>query len=436
MAAVVTALAKGQNAPLPTGAITLAVRFGAPADISALLVTEAGSVRSDADFVFFNQPRGPGVALAPAPGGGPDAVRVDPDGVPAEIATVRAVITLDDAGSSFGGFAPPVATVADERGNTLYEYRIEGLGPESVVIALEVYRRAGAWKVRAVGQGYAGGFAALVTDHGVAVDDEPVAEAAPPAAAPPAPVPTPDEPVVRVAPGEERLSFEKRQVLDLRKREVAKVLLTKGATQERARVLLVVDKTGSMHSLYRRGVVHRVVERMIAVATQLDDDGVLEPYLYARRFAKLPDIRVEHGEAWCAEYLHLSGVHGGIDYGPLGASNDELPIMTEILSGLSRGDGPTLVLFFTDGGFSQKAKIAALIREASALPAFWQFVGLGKANFGLLRTLDDLDGRVVDNAGFFAVDDIDRLDDAQLYHLLLSEFPDWLRAARAAGITR
>lgn len=435
---MVTALAQGQNAPLPGGAVTLAVRFGAPADISALLVTEAGTVRSDADFVFFNQPQGPGVALTPAPGGGPDVVRVDPAGVPAEIATVRAVITLDDTGSTFGDHPAPVATVTDEHGNALYEYLIGGLGPESVVIALEVYRRAGVWKVRAVGQGYAGGFAALVADHGVVVDDEPATEPPP---ATPAPVPVaiplpPDELVVRTAPGEERLSFEKRRVLDLRKREVAEILLTEGAARERARVLLVIDKTGSMHSLYRRGVVHRVVERMIAVATQLDDDGVLEPYLYARRFAKLPDIRVEHAEAWCTEFLHLSGVHGGIDYGPLGAGNDELPIMTEILSGLTHGDGPTLVLFFTDGGFSRKAEIAGLIRRASALPAFWQFVGLGKAKFGLLRTLDELDGRTVDNAGFFAVDDIDTLDDAQLYRLLLSEFPGWLRAARAAGITR
>lgn len=55
----------------------------------------------------------------------------------------------------------------------MYEYRIEGLTTESIVIALELYRRQAGWKVRAVGQGYAGGFAALVTDHGVTVNDPP-----------------------------------------------------------------------------------------------------------------------------------------------------------------------------------------------------------------------------------------------------------------------
>jgi hypothetical protein len=47
-----------------------------------------------------------------------------------------------------------------------------------------------------------------------------------------------------------------------------------------------------------------------------------------------------------------------------------------------------------------------------------------------------MSGRVVDNVGFFAVSDIDRIDDAELYRRLLSEFPDWLRAARSAGILR
>jgi hypothetical protein len=65
---------------------------------------------------------------------------------------------------------------------------------------------------------------------------------------------------------------------------------------------------------------------------------------------------------------------------------------------------------------------------------FWQFVGVGKASYGVLEKLDTLTGRTVDNAGFFAVDDLDSLQDDQLYSRLLSEFPAWLRSATAAGI--
>ncbi|MCK8675409.1 TerD family protein, partial [Rhodococcus sp. HM1] len=166
-----TSLAKGQNGPITASDVVVSLELTTPADLSALLVKADGKVRSDADFVFFNQPTGPGVRLVPGAPGQAASLAVSLGAVPADIEQVRAVITLDDASSTFGQFAPPTARVSDATGAVLYEYRIEGLSSESIVIALELYRRQGTWKVRAVGQGYAGGFAALVTDHGVSVDD-------------------------------------------------------------------------------------------------------------------------------------------------------------------------------------------------------------------------------------------------------------------------
>ncbi|NMM85963.1 stress protein [Rhodococcus sp. SRB_17] len=193
-------LAKGQNGPLNVPEVIVSVQLAAAADLSALLVTGNGKVRSDADFVFFNQPTGPGVQLTPNPGG-IASLKVSLAGVPADIEQVRAVITLDDTSSNFGRTAAPTARVSDTAGNVLYEYVIDGLSAESIVIALEVYRRQGAWKVRAVGQGYAGGFAALVTDHGVSVDDAPApAQAAPVQAAPPAYNPPPAQPAYNPPP--------------------------------------------------------------------------------------------------------------------------------------------------------------------------------------------------------------------------------------------
>lgn len=186
-----TALSKGQNGPLSTTDLVVSVTLTAPADVSALLVTEAGKVRSDADFVFFNQPTGPGVNLVSGPSGA--SLQISTGNVPSDIDQIRAVITLDDASSNFGRYPAPTAHVADANGTGLYTYQIDGLNTESVVIALEVYRRQGNWKVRAVGQGYAGGFADLVRDHGVSVDDEPAPQPTPapsaPVGAPPAPVP-------------------------------------------------------------------------------------------------------------------------------------------------------------------------------------------------------------------------------------------------------
>ncbi|NKR65343.1 stress protein [Rhodococcus hoagii] len=197
------ALAKGQNAPLQSDTITISVALSAPADVSALLLTESGKVRTDADFVFYNQPTGPGVQLVTRPGGAGANLQITTSQVPADIDKVRAIITLDTPGATFGQFPAPTAHVADATGNLLYDYCIDGLSSESVVIALEVYRRQGAWKVRAVGQGYAGGFAALVTDHGITVDDAPTPAPAPVPAAPaaaPEPAYTPPQPAYTPPP--------------------------------------------------------------------------------------------------------------------------------------------------------------------------------------------------------------------------------------------
>jgi hypothetical protein len=94
------------------------------------------------------------------------------------------------------------------------------------------------------------------------------------------------------------------------------------------------------------------------------------------------------------------------------------------------------VLFFSDGGVYRNSEIEEQLRAAATEPIFWQFVGLGRAGFGVLERFDTLPGRTVDNVGFFAVDDIERVPDAELYDRLLSEFPSWATAARSAGILR
>jgi len=95
---------------------------------------------------------------------------------------------------------------------------------------------------------------------------------------------------------------------------------------------------------------------------------------------------------------------------------------------------PTLVLFFSDGGVYRNQEIEAELRGAVSEPIFWQFVGLGRAGFGVLERFDTLPGRRVDNVGFFAVDKIEKVSDDKLYDLLLSEFPSWVKEARKHGI--
>ncbi|MDR2280456.1 MAG: VWA domain-containing protein [Gordonia sp. (in: high G+C Gram-positive bacteria)] len=410
-------LTRGQNASLPSGATRLTIDVsGASADILAFQLDTNRKVRSDADFVFFNQPRSPEGAVTLD---GPTRLSVHLPSVPADVSRIAIAVAADTALSSTG----LITTITTDDG-AVVTAPAEGLTTEQAAILVEVYRRDGAWKVRSESAGWTAGFAALVRELGVTVDEEPAA----------APAPT-----IRMVKGEEKLSLEKRQTLNLRKEAVHKVLLTKGAAGATARVIMVIDKTGSMSSLYRRGTVRRAVERMVPVATQLDSDGDLEAYLYAKSYAKLPNVTVATADLWIDTFVHLSGTHGPpittpIDYKRIGAVNEELPIMQAILDDLPDRQ-PVLVLFFTDGGFYSKVPlIRNLIGGAADRPVFWQFIGLGKNNFGVLTELDTLAGRVVDNAGFFQIDDLDRISDADLYDRLLGEFPDWLRAARAHRI--
>ncbi|MET3210730.1 UNVERIFIED_CONTAM: hypothetical protein ABIC26_003691 [Paenibacillus sp. PvR008] len=97
---------------------------------------------------------------------------------------------------------------------------------------------------------------------------------------------------------------------------------------------------------------------------------------------------------------------------------------------------PTYIIFFSDGGVYLKKKIAKLLIKSSDAPIFWQFIGLGKADYGVLQKLDDLRGRVVDNADFFALHDFDFVTDTELYDRILNEFPGWLKQVRAKRILR
>ncbi|GAA4993345.1 hypothetical protein GCM10023205_77500 [Yinghuangia aomiensis] len=203
-------LAKGANHPLSAPSVVVELATAAAVDVSALLLDASGSVRSDADFVFYNQPSAPGVTFRPGAPGAAASVLVDTVGVPADIVRVVVVASLDGNGpTTFGAAGAVQASVRDAASGTdLVVFAPPGLGAETALLLLEIYRRGDAWKVRAVGQGYANGLAGIATDFGVAVDeeDEPGPAAASQAAGAPTPAPAsslvaaPQTPSVSVSP--------------------------------------------------------------------------------------------------------------------------------------------------------------------------------------------------------------------------------------------
>lgn len=175
-------LTKGANLTLPpTRAVTVTCtwtsRPGPEADLSALLLVD-GRVRGDADFVFYNQPASADrrVVHAGKRAGAEVTDRIDVDlaGVDDAVTALACAVSVD--GGSLAELGPVRASVVGGgSGELLASFVMDGLDVETAAVAVELYRRGGRWKVRAVGQGYRDGLAGLARDFGVEIDDEPPA---------------------------------------------------------------------------------------------------------------------------------------------------------------------------------------------------------------------------------------------------------------------
>ncbi|MGW7328113.1 TerD family protein [Streptomyces sp. NPDC054840] len=185
----------GSNLPLNAVRVTVDVAAPVRLDVSALLLTADGKVRSDADFIFFNQPTGPGVSYRSGGGSTPDSITVDTGAVPPGIERIVVTASPDAAGQSFQGIEPTATVRNADGGAVIAAFTPPQLGTETALVVVEIYLRGGVWKVRAVGQGYANGLAGIATDFGVSVDEEPAAPQAVVPPAPPAPAAPPAPPV-------------------------------------------------------------------------------------------------------------------------------------------------------------------------------------------------------------------------------------------------
>lgn len=188
---------KGANTPVPARQVRVELGWrsgpGVPdVDASALLLA-SGKVRSDADFVFYNQPAHASGAVRhegkrTAAGGVTDEVSVDLARV--EPAIERIVLAASADGGSFGQVPGLYIRVLDAAsGAEIARYESQDATVETAFVLGELYRRQGAWKFRAVGQGYSTGLGGLATDFGITVDEP--QKPAPVQAAPPAPVAAP-----------------------------------------------------------------------------------------------------------------------------------------------------------------------------------------------------------------------------------------------------
>lgn len=193
---------KGTNVPVPAGTVRVAVGWhtapGAPDVDASALVLMAGKVRSDADFVFYNQPAHASGAVRhegkqTAADRVTDTLLVDFGKV--EPGIERIVVAASADGGTFGRVSGLCVRVTDAAsGAELARFDSTDATVETAFILGELYLRQGAWKFRAVGQGYSTGLEGLATDFGISVDEPQQAQPAPPVPQAPAAPAAPSQP--------------------------------------------------------------------------------------------------------------------------------------------------------------------------------------------------------------------------------------------------
>ncbi|WNW11769.1 VWA domain-containing protein [Pseudomonas sp. DTU_2021_1001937_2_SI_NGA_ILE_001] len=411
-------LTQGQRVPLSSlidgQELTLAIAIDSPHVIDHVCfgLDANGKLSDDRYMIFFNQPSSPCGSLQLQG----NAFHIRLNGLPATLERLVFTASIDGHGTLRDIRASHFSVRGSGGEAARGEFSGASFAAEKAIMVAELYRRNGEWRLASNLQGYNAGLQALVEHFGGEVIDAPAPEPEP-AAAP-------------------RISLEKKiaeaapQLVSLAKK--AQISLEKARlTDTRARVGLVLDASGSMNGQYSRGHVQEVVNRLLPLAVHFDDDGALDCWAFAARSTQLSPVTLSNFR----DFIQTD--QGGWRDWKLGARvNNEPEVMRRVIDFYKEsGDRtPVYILFISDGGVSQNREIIKLMTEAARLPIFWQFVGLGGRGYGILEKLDDMDGRVVDNCNFFAMDRLDEISEEKLYDLLMEEFPSWLKAAKAAGI--
>ncbi|MBL1265465.1 VWA domain-containing protein [Methylomicrobium sp. RS1] len=416
-------ISKGQRLPLSLlfAGASQTVQVGlnisgleAAVDFACFGLDTQQKLSDDRYMVFYNQPKTPcgGVELA-VPAGDRTGFLCRLDSLPASIDRLVFTAAIDGNGTMRQIRSGHLRFLQNGQEGARFAFTGPDFQDEKALMLGELYRKDGAWRFCATGQGFNGGLAALVRHFGGEVaEDVPAAPPVPPA---------------------QTLSLEKKmaagspKLVELAKK--ATVSLAKYRLDATiARVGLVLDASGSMSGQYSKGRVQEVIERLLPLAVHFDDDGELDVWAFSRKVLALPPATLAN----YADYVN-SAERGWRNWGMM-SINNEPAVIEQVIEHYRGTRLPVLVIFVSDGGVSRNKEIKDLLIHAASLPIFWQFVGIGGRQYGILEKLDTMAGRIVDNCGFFALDDLHSISEQALYDRLLGEFPQWLEAAKIKGI--
>lgn len=397
-------------------------------DVSAYLLKKDGKVRSDEDFIFYNQPESNNKSVVLTGDGSNQQFSIDLNTIPNDIEKISFAIVIHSAGN----FGQTKSLKICVEGEAEFIPVTQGMS-ETALILGQIYKHNGAWKFKANGAGFNGGLGPLATSFGVDVEGDPDDSSEPQSVAA---VESPKPPGINL---EKILEEKAPRLINLAKPAV--ISLKKNNVEDvKARVAFVLDCSGSMSHQFSSGNVQAVLDRIAVLAVQFDDDMAFDIWAFSDKYEKIEDVSLDNIDDYIKKLTSKGkgGFFGGSGHivTGLGYGNNEPDVMKDVVNFYKDSDLPAYVIFVTDGGIYKDREIKKIMIPAAQYPIFWQFVGLGGSSYGVLEELDDLTGRVVDNADFFPIDDFKTVKDEDLYDRLLNEFPGWLKAAKSANIVR
>lgn len=405
-------------------------------DISCFGLDHNKNLSDDRYMIFYNQLQSPSKEIELLNHrNGVGIYQIDLSKLPSSIQYLVFTATID--GNSNMSMIHSGAIIIKANGQSLLQYSFQGsdFQNQKAVIISELYLKS-VWRVSAVGQGFDGGLAALLKHFGGEVAEE---------QAPPKSSENPKK--IQL---EKKMAEKAPKILDLSKK--ARISLEKvGLQDHNAKVALCLDISGSMYKLYKSGKIQEFSERILALGTRFDDDGAIDIFLFGKHPYDVGELTIDNFNGFINRINKKYPLEGGTYYGKVmqtirnhyfnSAAKRNKPFSQQI---------PIYVMFVTDGAtFDEQITINQLI-DSSYEPIFWQFMAIGKSNkdvknrgffqrlletdFRFLEELDNLKGRYIDNANFFSVEDPANIPDHELYDLLMTEYPDWIKEATTKGL--
>lgn len=417
-------------------------------DASVFMLGADSRIPTEEHFVFYNNLKSPDGSVkhlgdnTTGQGEGDDeTISVDLAKVNPAIQEMVFVVTIHEGQEKQQNFSQIknafIRLYNQETKSELARYELkEAFSQETALEFGRLYKKDEQWRFQASGEGYKAGLQSFV--------DKYLAEANQKAPHDNRSVSLPNEKdTSNNKDTKQPIDIRKKADIQLLKAKVDILLKKKGISNVVARVALVLDISGSMTHQYTSGAVQAFLERIVPVASRLDNDGMLDVWFFGSTFKRTTSVKEtnvdEYVKKECGENKRALLVFKVPSLMlELGFGNNEPPVIRDVIKKYTQEEPsklPTFIVFLSDGGVIDEQGIKDAVIDAAKYPIFWQFVGLAGSNYGILERLDTMDGsRIVDNANFFHVDDLGKITDDQLYERLLNEFPSWIKSARLKGI--